>query len=179
MNAAWFAGVLAISAGCTRPVQLVMAPVGARGAAEDAGPPRVARNRGAEETSLLGSWSGSGLQSDGGHWPVRVELTALSGRCATITYPSVPCRGVWLCEGEASADGWREAHETIESGACIDGGTFRYRVRSESLEWTWFKASAGRRNDEDSLTARGVLTRSNAPSEDENSKSWILEEEEE
>lgn len=176
MNAAWFAGVLAISAGCTRPVQLVMAPAGARGAADAAGPPLVAR-KGNADASVLGSWSGTGLQSDGGRWPLSVELTSLSGRCATISYPSVPCRGVWLCEGEASADGWREARETIESGACIDGGTFRYRVRGDSLEWTWFKASAGRRSDEDSLTARGLLTRSSTLRDGDKSETLMFEEE--
>lgn len=170
-------GALVISSvGCTRPVRLVAAPPGRVRLTRDAGvPPTLGAAAAGED--ILGAWKGTGIQSDGAHWPMQLQLTALSGRCATITYPTVPCHGVWLCEGQETPDGWREAREKIESGACIDGGTFRYRIREGSLEWTWHKAGGStKRSEEDELTARGTLTRGDDDS-DTASKNWVIDEE--
>ncbi len=148
------------------------APPGRLRTLRDAGAP-PARARGTDD-GILGTWKGTGTQNDGDRWPMRVELTALSGRCAIITYPSVPCHGVWLCEAQESADGWREAREKIESGACIDGGTFRYRQRGESLEWTWYKVGSAKRTEADDLKAQGTLTRTDdGDTSDEN---WVIDE---
>lgn len=143
---------------CSRPVQLVYAPTGERAKSlHDAGV--VAPSSAAEPTGIF---TGTGMQSDGHGWPVRIELTSAMGRCARISYPSVPCEGVWTCLDGESIDGHREAVESIRSGHCIDGGTFRYRVRGDALEFTWRKAG-------ESLTARGTLTRSEAaePADDD------------
>ena len=159
--------VLVFGAGCTRPVQLMTAPPGrVRAERVSTTGPELASSR---QENPIGTWKGVGVQSDGGRWPMRLELTALSGRCATITYPSVPCHGVWRCEERESADGWHEAKETIESGACIDGGTFRYRLieRGASIEWTWRVEGGAVRSGEDRLTARGTLTRASAAADDD------------
>lgn len=157
MNRAERAAVAALAAAgsvvaCHRPVALVQAPMAAAvGSSAIASP--LAPVRPTLERPATGTWTGVGTQSDGRKWPVRVELTAASGSCGTIVYPTVPCRGTWTCAEGVQPDGWREAVESIQSGSCIDGGTFRYRLRGESLEWSWSK------DDGQNLTARGVLTR--------------------
>lgn len=161
MNRSRLAVACLVAAGCARPVELVTAPLGTRSSVHDAGIVERAR---ATVESQIGSWSGTGKQSDGRQWPLRVELTAEAGRCGTIVYPTVPCRGVWVCSEAVSADGWRQAIEAIDSGACIDGGTFRYRIRGDAMEWSWSKLGATA--NEESLTARGVLSRNGTDGDD-------------
>lgn len=144
--------MLVACAACSRPVQLVTAPVGTASSVQDAG---IVARRSVPAESQLGTFVGTGVQSDGHSWPLRVELTETTGRCATVAYSSVPCQGFWTCKSVPAADGFREATETITSGHCIDGGTFRYRIQDDSLEFSWNKS-------DEHLTARGTLTRSNA-----------------
>ena len=151
---------------CARPVQIVQAPMGSAVAAPSADPAPSSGTRGAFRPQT-GTWTGRGRQSDGRDWPVKVELTAETGRCGTIVYPTVPCRGTWTCSETTAPDGWREAVESIQSGHCIDGGTFRYRLRDDSIEWTWSKA------DGQNLTAHGVLTRNDEPDDGESAAKGV------
>ena len=77
-------------------------------------------------TSVIEVWEGTGVQSDGQTWSVRVSVHQdRRGRCATVDYPSIPCSGVWLCD-EKSTDVRLTGIERITHDAqnCIDGCAF-------------------------------------------------------
>jgi len=75
--------------------------------------------------SLLGTWEGTGHQSDGPIWPMKVKVVAFrKGTCAHVDYPSLHCSGVWECT--VATDGlWLRGQEILlhSHADCIDGGT--------------------------------------------------------
>lgn len=74
---------------------------------------------------LLGTWEGTGRQSDGPSWPMKVKVvTFRKGTCAYVDYPSLGCAGQWECT--LDTDGlWLRGEEVLSQGKgiCLDGGT--------------------------------------------------------
>ncbi|HEX8244491.1 MAG TPA: hypothetical protein VF541_13375 [Longimicrobium sp.] len=104
---------------------------------------------------FVGSWKGSGQQSDHpGEWSIALTL-ADGGRGAvvgTITYPSLTCGGDLILR---EADGGRVALlERITFGECVDGGMITLTPAGGGLGYAW------RGSD---LTARGTLSRAVPP----------------
>lgn len=91
--------------------------------------------------SLLGEWEGTGLQSDGSTWAMRVNVTSLrEGNCAEISYPSLSCGGVWQCA--TTSDGRTlSAIEHLTHGfeECVDRGTITMTLDADGLhaDWKW------------------------------------------
>lgn len=52
----------------------------------------------AETLTLIGEWQGIGKQESGPTWKMVLSIDALdAGRCATVSYPTIPCGGYWRC----------------------------------------------------------------------------------
>jgi hypothetical protein len=93
-----------------------------------------------ESSGITGRWEGIGRQDDGQIWPMVVEISTTNmGACATVDYPSVPCRAEWLCLGEQR--GTLQARERLlddSASRCIDNGTMTMHVAEGGiLDWTW------------------------------------------
>jgi hypothetical protein len=159
-----------LGAACARPRHLVMAEPGTArpGASVDASRSTQAP---VHEPARTGTWRGEGTQSDGQRWPLVVRWDAgESDPCGRVEYPSVGCRGTLTCR---TPNGWDVVDEHIERGPCLDGGTFRFLVVGDAVEWTW-QQQGGATNDS-RLTARGTLRRQNGA--DEPSSVWEEDEE--
>jgi hypothetical protein len=101
-----------------------------------AAPPSTA----VQDGKLLGRWVGVGQQDDGQTWDLLVEITSTAdGICAHADYPTVPCRGEWICEGER--DGVLRAHEQLlddSATRCIDNGKMTMRLGVDGqIDWKW------------------------------------------
>lgn len=98
-------------------------------------------------------WEGVGHQNDGQTWPLVVTVRAAEpGRCASVDYPSIPCKAIWICT-EIAEDGSLLGREELTEGIdrCIDNGTLSMRFTPEGrMDWTW------QRGD---VTARSTLDR--------------------
>jgi hypothetical protein len=137
---------LALASTSCRSGAVVEAPVVVVVEGTDAGAPLLPvaveppPERAEDARSFVGRWEGTGTQSDGDSWPMLVEITALGpGVCATVDYPSIPCRGQWLCTG--ARPGVLEARERLLPDSvtrCVDGGTMKLRLGTDgALDWTW------------------------------------------
>jgi hypothetical protein len=104
-------------------------------------------------SGLEGVWEGTGHQDDGQTWPVVVTLQSTSpGTCASVDYPSIPCKAVFIC-AERSESGEVRGREELTEGRdrCIDNGTFTLQLDSAGrLELFWTGGG---------VTARATLDR--------------------
>jgi hypothetical protein len=95
-----------------------------------------------DDPAWVGRWEGIGRQDAQTTWPMVVELRATTpGVCATVSYPSIPCRAEWICSESAPDARVREATEHLlddGSSRCIDDGTMVMRLEADgSLQWLW------------------------------------------
>jgi hypothetical protein len=70
---------------------------------------------------------------------MQVEIVSvLSGQCASVRYPSVPCRTVWICS-ESPDPAKLRAHEEVTDGrpVCIDGDVSMSLTPDDKLDWHW------------------------------------------
>lgn len=52
----------------------------------------------ADTLTLIGRWEGIGKQESGPTWKMVLTIDTLAvGKCATVSYPSIPCGGHWVC----------------------------------------------------------------------------------
>jgi hypothetical protein len=91
--------------------------------------------------SIVGKWRGVGTQDDGQSWAMEVDITSIGpGRCATVIYPSIPCRAEWICTRTA-ANGVVEAEEHLiddSTHRCVDDGAMTMHVAADgTLDWKW------------------------------------------
>jgi len=91
-----------------------------------------------DTSGMIGRWEGVGVQDDGQSWEIVVTVTSLRGACATADYPTVPCKGQWICTSESH--GVVTAREKLQGDSasrCIDNGTMTWRLQRDVLDWTW------------------------------------------
>lgn len=101
---------------------------------------------------LAGNWDGTGQQSNGASWSMRLMARALKDKYSVkISYPSLKCGGHWtLVQGDDKQARFVE-HITFGTDQCIDGGAVTLGLAgSDTLTFHW---EGGR------LTASGQLTR--------------------
>lgn len=104
-------------------------------------------------SGFTGQWRGTGTQSGGSSWPLSVNIHSTGpGECANVRYPSLGCRGVWICEN-VEGDVIR-GRERITSGRrCLEEGTIRIRRDPDgTLAWQYQHGS---------IRATATLRRSN------------------
>lgn len=102
-----------------------------RGATPTAAP--VARG------GILGTWEGVGTQDDGLSWPMKLDLVATEGICATAEYPTLDCRAEWECTGR-SGDVVRGVEHLVDDSPkrCIDKGAMTFQLKPDgTLDWHW------------------------------------------
>ncbi|HEX5724639.1 MAG TPA: hypothetical protein VFX98_04190 [Longimicrobiaceae bacterium] len=105
--------------------------------------------------SFLGTWKGSGVQSDDPQGGWTIAATLANGRVGTIvgtmTYPSVACGGDLVLR-RARPDRL-ELLEDITFGDCVDQGIVTLTPSGDGgLDYAWHQ-------DGNAMTATGTLTR--------------------
>lgn len=94
--------------------------------------------------TLLGRWEGIGKQDSGPTWKMILTISSLErGKCATVSYPSIPCGGVWRCD--APSDGFvLQGVEIITEGVgrCHNGVPVMVRL-ARDRESIAFAVEAG------------------------------------
>lgn len=92
--------------------------------------------------SFLGRWIGVGEQRpssvEGQTWSMEVEIRSTApGECGAISYPSLNCRGVWICEpGFDGVTLHAVERITEQTGHCVDGGVMEMALTEfGGLQW--------------------------------------------
>jgi hypothetical protein len=105
------------------------------------------------DTSLVGRWVGIGKQDSGSTWKMVLTIESLgAGRCATISYPSIPCGGHWQCS--KPSDGFvleGVEHITEGRGRCHDKVPVMVRLARDRQSLA-FAVEAGPDSAEANLT---------------------------
>ena len=99
---------------------------------------------------FMGEWEGTGTQSDGNHWRIRVNSRAYG---YFIDYPSLVCGGVWTLL--KTTDIRLVFKETLTYGieSCIDRGEIAInKVAENKMSYFWSSSQS-------KITAVGDLTR--------------------
>jgi hypothetical protein len=87
---------------------------------------------------------------------MQVEIrSVLSGKCASVRYPSIPCSSVWICS-DSPDDAMLRAHEEVTDGRtlCLDGDVSMSLTPDDTLDWHWTGNDA-----HGAVTAEAVLRR--------------------
>jgi hypothetical protein len=103
-----------------------------------------------KSNQFTGEWEGSGTQSDGGHWSIRVNSRPTG---YFIDYPSLVCGGVWkLFKVTESSLVFKE---TLTYGIerCLDQGEIVInKIAQDKVSYYWSSVKS-------KITAAGALTR--------------------
>ncbi len=104
----------------------------------------------AEQSQFTGEWEGTGTQSDGSHWSIRVNSRPNG---YFIDYPSLVCGGVWkLLKSTESSLVFKEIL-TYGIERCMDQGEIVLnKVTEDKASYAWSSAKS-------KITAVGNLTR--------------------
>ncbi|HET7232669.1 MAG TPA: hypothetical protein VFJ16_21845 [Longimicrobium sp.] len=106
------------------------------------------------QSAFIGSWTGSGTQSDEpGEWTISTTIAGgeVGAVVGSIAYPSLSCGGDLILR-DATTERMK-LREHITYGSCLDQGIITLRVRPGGvLAYGW-------RSDDGSVTAQGQLER--------------------
>lgn len=109
--------------------------------------------------TVLGTWTGKGVQLNGSSWTMKATLKSLEvGRCGAIEYPSLTCGGEWYCFLASDGKTLR-AREIItrNTSRCDSTGFVDMTLLpdGQTADWRWM-------NRRQVFDASARLSRSNA-----------------
>jgi hypothetical protein len=91
--------------------------------------------------TFVGSWEGTGrrqpvsMTDDPWRMVAEIENTE-TGPCGRVQYPSLGCRGIWVCQPGFDGRILVARERITEGSACVDGGVIEMELLDDgTLEW--------------------------------------------